>query len=339
MKMKRLFIKMIIIIFFGIGQIQAQDLHYSQFHAAPLNVNPSLTGLFNGDIRWTGNFRSQWLSVPVPYTTFSVGYDQKIFTGGNLSNSGFGAGFVINYDEAGDSELSLMQVNPSISYSQQVNKRNFVSIGLSAGVGQRRIKTTNLTFDEQFIDGTFSPDNAITEIFPNTSFGFIDISAGLTWQVILTNRLKFNLGGSVWHLNQPKFSFLEDDESFLQRKVGINMDATIQLSPTLDILPSAIYFIQGAYHERIFGAYWKYYIDARKGLEKAILIGTWYRMNDAAIASVGMDYDFWRASISYDWNTSDFNTATRGRGGYELAFQYIISKVKIIADQKACPIF
>jgi hypothetical protein len=88
-----------------------------------------------------------------------------------------------------------------------------------------------------------------------------------------------------------------------------------------------------------FGAYWKYYLDNRKGLEKAILVGTWYRMNDAAIASIGMDYDFWRASISYDWNTSDFGIATRGRGGYELAFQYIISKVKIIADQKACPIF
>ena len=330
-------VKITIIIFFCTCccRLQAQDLHFSQFHATPLNVNPSLTGAFDGDMRYMTNFRSQWSSVPVPYTTFSLAYDQRFFKNKN----GLSGGLVINYDQAGDAELSLLQIGGTVSYVQSISKTSSIAIGGLIGAGQRRFKTLNLTFDEQFVDGTFSSNNAITETFPNTSFSFADMAIGINWQVKLTERLKFNLGSSAWHLNEPKFTFLQDDDSRLPTKFGINLDASIQLSPKVDILPSVIYFIQGAYHERIFGAYWKYYLDDRKGVKKALLLGTWYRLNDSAITSVALDYEFWRVGISYDINTSDFAIATRGRGGFELSAQYIIAKVKPIKEEKVCPIF
>jgi hypothetical protein len=72
----------------------AQDLHFSQFYNAPLNLNPGLTGVFSGDLRFGANYREQWASVPVPYLTFSAAFDQKLYTpvtpGGLLS---WGAGF------------------------------------------------------------------------------------------------------------------------------------------------------------------------------------------------------------------------------------------------------
>ncbi len=319
--------------------LQAQDLHFSQFHAAPLQVNPSLTGIFNGDMRFMGNFRSQWVAVPVPYMTFSAAYDQKILKVGKSGGNALSGGMYLSYDQTGDSELSLLQIGTSIAYAQQINKNNFLSIGIMLGVGQRRFRTDNLTFDEQYIDGTFIPNTPISENFNNTSFGFVDVSMGLTYLVKFTDRLKFSVGSSVWHLNQPKYSFLNTDNSRLSRKYGVHLDATIPISPRMDLLPSAIFFMQDGYLERMVGAYWKYYLDDRKGMEKALLIGTWYRINDAAIGAVAIDYGFWRVGLSYDVNTSSFAVATRGRGGFELSGQYIISKVKPLEKKKICPIF
>jgi type IX secretion system PorP/SprF family membrane protein len=319
--------------------VQAQDIHFSQFHAAPLNVNPAKTGVFDGDIRLVSNFRSQWASVPVSYTTTSFSYDQKLFNDGTLGDNGLGGGLFFNFDQAGDSELTLLQIGGSVAYAQQINKTNFVSIGVMAGLGQRRFNTANLTFDEQFIDGTFIDNAPITENFLNTSLSFVDMAIGVDWVVEISNRLKFNLGGSAWHLNQPEYSFFENSESSLPMKWGVNLDAVIQISETVDIMPSAIYFHQGGFDERLVGMYVRYHLDQRKSKNKAILFGTWYRLNDAVITSVAMDYGLWRVGISYDINTSPFSAATRSYGGFEISAQYIVQKVKPLEKQKTCPIF
>ena len=319
--------------------LQGQDIHFSQFHAAPLQVNPANTGVFDGDIRLTSNFRSQWTSVPVPYTTATFSFDQKIFNDGRLGQNGLGGGLYFNYDKAGDSELTLMQFGGSMAYAQQVNKTNFFAVGFMAGVGQRRFNTLNLNFDEQFIDGTFIDNAPISENFTNTSIAFLDMAVGANWLVQISKRLKFRLGGSLWHLNQPNYSFFGDTESYLPMKWGVNLDAIIQMTETIDILPSAIYFHQGSYDERLFGTYIRYHLDQRKSKEKAILFGTWYRFNDAVIAAFAMEYGYWRVGVSYDVNTSPFSAATRNYGGFELSAQYIIAKVKPLEKQKICPIF
>jgi type IX secretion system PorP/SprF family membrane protein len=319
--------------------VQAQDIHFSQFHAAPLNINPAMTGVFDGDIRIVSNFRSQWTSVPVPYTTFSASFDQKILTNGKLGDNGLGGGLFFNFDQAGDSELTLLQIGGSVAYARQISKTNFISVGMMSGVGQRRFNTANLNFDEQFIDGTFIDNAPISENFVNTSLIFADVAVGLAWNVKISNRLRFNLGGSLWHLNQPQYSFFEDSESRLPLKWGINLDAVIQMTETIDVMPSAIYFHQGGFDERLFGTYVRYHLDQRQSLNKAVLIGTWYRFNDAVIAAFAMEYGYWRFGISYDANTSPFSAATRSYGGFELSAQYIIAKVKPLESQKTCPIF
>ncbi|HMZ89019.1 MAG TPA: type IX secretion system membrane protein PorP/SprF, partial [Chitinophagales bacterium] len=49
----------------------AQDIHFSQFFAAPILVNPANTGNFIGSARIGLNYRDQWGSVTIPYRTFS----------------------------------------------------------------------------------------------------------------------------------------------------------------------------------------------------------------------------------------------------------------------------
>ena len=39
--------------------INAQDIHFSQFYMAPLNLNPALTGVMNCQQRLAGNYRNR----------------------------------------------------------------------------------------------------------------------------------------------------------------------------------------------------------------------------------------------------------------------------------------
>ncbi|HHB79921.1 MAG TPA: type IX secretion system membrane protein PorP/SprF, partial [Saprospiraceae bacterium] len=41
----------------------AQDAHFSQFAAAPLEINPAMSGIFNGKFKANLNYRSQWGSI------------------------------------------------------------------------------------------------------------------------------------------------------------------------------------------------------------------------------------------------------------------------------------
>src|SRR5918993_1104384 len=61
-----------------IGQSFAQDIHFSQFYEAPLLRNPSLAGIFTGDIRVQAVYRDQWNSVTTGYRTGSLNAEYKM---------------------------------------------------------------------------------------------------------------------------------------------------------------------------------------------------------------------------------------------------------------------
>ena len=62
---------------FSAFELGAQDIHFTQFGNSHLNLNPALTGSFNGLGRINANYRSQWNEVPVEYQTFTLAYDMK----------------------------------------------------------------------------------------------------------------------------------------------------------------------------------------------------------------------------------------------------------------------
>ena len=85
--------------------IHAQDIHFSQYYANPLNLNPALTGYMAGDQRLNINYRNQWARIINPYKTLSVSYDQHFFRK-KMTRSWFGGGIQILSDQAGTSKLS-----------------------------------------------------------------------------------------------------------------------------------------------------------------------------------------------------------------------------------------
>ena len=58
--------------------LNAQDIHFSQFFETPLLRNPSLAGIFTGDLRLQMVYRDQWGSVTDGYRTGSLNGEYKL---------------------------------------------------------------------------------------------------------------------------------------------------------------------------------------------------------------------------------------------------------------------
>src|ERR1017187_492003 len=118
----------------------AQDIHFSQYYASPLTLNPALTGNINGDFRAAFNYRNQWFNIPTlntiaPYQTYQASFDMPLLRN-NLGNDGFGIGAMFYTDKAGDGALTTFTGMASIAYHKAVDRygKGRLSLGLQAGV-------------------------------------------------------------------------------------------------------------------------------------------------------------------------------------------------------------
>ncbi|MFC1733283.1 PorP/SprF family type IX secretion system membrane protein [candidate division KSB1 bacterium] len=324
-----------------IQESSGQDIHFSQFNNAPLNLNPANTGFFLGTSRVVLNHRNQWSSVTIPYSTFSAGIDMQVFKRKFFQDI-FGAGIVINRDKAGDSEFGTTQANLSFSYIKALNRKNnhFVSVGVQTGIAQRSINYSQLVFDNQYNGDLYDPNLYHGEQFSRDNFWFADISAGMHWYYQAENRLNFNAGIGGFHLNTPKQSLFNDGDVNLDSKLIIYGNSQSELSNKMDLLPGFMLAFQGPYTEIIYGTQIKFILDKNKYYYSAINAGIYIRHNDAVIALLGLDYRKFSIGLSYDVNISGLKAASNYMGGFEISAIYIFNKSK---NQKIkevpCPIF
>ena len=327
-------------IFFYVNSY-SQDIHFSQYAASPLNLNPALTGFFNGSVRVFLNHKNQWASVTVPYLTFSGGFDTKLYSNKYKRNA-FCAGFVANADRAGDSKFGTIQGILSLSFMQSLNRSNtnLLSFGVSAGLAQRSIDYTKLFFDRQFNGYIFDPSSYNGENFQVNSFIFYDINAGAYWNYRWADNQTIDAGFAVYHINTPGQSLMLNNDIKLARKWVLFTNPNIGLGEKFDIIPAFMISFQGAYMEMIYGFKTLFSKDKMYYERTTFGIGIYSRHKDALILSAGMDYKGFSIGFSYDVNYSDLSEASNYNGGYEISLQYIYSKRKYKRIKEIpCPIF
>ncbi len=319
--------------------VLAQDIHFSQFSDAPMNINPALTGIFGGEKRFVANYRSQWNTVPVSYLTFSGAYDMK-FDGDKLSKGFWSGGVVFNYDMAGDSKLNNAKLGLSGSYSQRLDTRNALTLGMYFGGNQRAFKTDDLHFDREFDGKKWNPDLDNGESFDDQSVFFTDFSAGVNFHhQVLKKRTQFDVGMGLFHVNQPQKNFYEEEDQFLERRWSIYGLGTIMVSDGFDILLRAMGQFQKPHQEVVVGAGGRFFINQRPTQEFSIELGLNYRLDDAIIPVVAFYHQAWKVGLSYDINLSDFNRATDYRGGPEVSVAYTIRPVPDVEYCPLCPLY
>ena len=160
--------------------IKAQDIHFTQFGNSHLNLNPALTGSFDGTVRINGNYRSQWTDVPVDYETFTLAADWRPIS--DCVESPFALGLLFNYDVQGDSRMTLNQIELAGSYRHRLSRTNFIMAGVMIGGMQRGFEPDELRWDIQFDGKQFNPGLS-GETIPNSTNFMVDFSAGFNWHV------------------------------------------------------------------------------------------------------------------------------------------------------------
>lgn len=313
----------------------AQDIHFSQFDSSPLNLNPALTGSFDGDLRFIANLKNQWQSITVPYRTISSSIDKTI----SLQKQKFGIGLLVNADKAGDSEYGTTQVKLSFSYGKYLNKDSsfYASTGANISLNQNSINYNNLYFGSQFVNGRYNSNLPNNETFNKSSIYYVDFSAGINFIYKINNKTPLHFGVGFTHLNSPQQSFNKEQLSKLDRKYNFHLTSNIEINERYSFLPQIVYYKQGKFQELDYGGLIKGKVNNISFHN--FYLGGWIRNKDAAIANISFDYQNMYIGISYDINTSQLRRASNGFGGIEFSLIYILRKTpKInIPYIKICP--
>ncbi len=316
--MKKMYFIASLFISLSVMKISAQDIHFSQFYAAPIYLNPAKTGFYDGNYRLTAIYRNQWKSVTVPFQTVSGSLDFSIPSGPDRNNM-LGVGMMVFSDKAGDSHFTTTQFEGSLAYNKCVDRfgHNYIGVGLQGGYVTSYLDYRALSFDENFEGGS------TTENFAFNSAGYPDLSAGFEWNYLATKEKNFNLGVAMAHVNQPVQTFLGDATSIIYRKISVNASATLPLGPNSSLYPKINYSMQGPHKELVFGAFSRFGFQKRANNEYSVYFGALHRLNDAVIFLTRFDVNAFSATFSYDFNYSKLARVSHGMGGPELSIQYI----------------
>lgn len=330
---KKIFVTTVLILFKGIIELYAQDIHFSQFWMAPVMQNPSLIGVGH-DVQAIVNYKDQWRSVASPYKTFDVSFDMKLNK--KKATKGFWAsGINIFADKAGDAQMGTTQGNLNLAYHVMLNSKSTLGAGLMVGAGQRSINYSQLQWMNQYDGTSYNSSLPTGEQSVATNFMYADVGAGLVWAykkgeayIAGNDQVNANAGIAVFHVNQPKYSFFDSGEK-LKMKIVAHANILYGIkNSNVSIIPGFVISSQGKSNEIMIGSMFRYttkesskYTGYVKG--SAVSLGLHYRNRDALITSALIEMGPYAIGLSYDANISGLKTASTGRGGFEISLRFV----------------
>jgi type IX secretion system PorP/SprF family membrane protein len=315
------------------ASLKAQDIHFTQFDASPLTVNPAFTGLFNGKIRVCGIYRNQWASVTVPYKTFGASVDLPIIW---RENGYLAVGLQVFNDQAGDLGLTNFTGMGSIAYHLTVgdyrneDQRSDIAVGLQAGYCTKSLDLSKAYFGDEFVNGIANPGTSAEYLQGiNNGVNYYLVNAGIAYSKSFSSNFGLTLGAGANNLNMPNDGVekKQNSQTALDMRwtgqMGINWLAGDKLS----LRPAVLYQYQAAASEIIAGNEFHYMLSNMpsnfSGYATAVFLGGWYRTGDAFMVTAGFEFKGIRVGVGYDYNNSSLNAASNGNGGYEISVRYL----------------
>ncbi len=332
LSMSSVFLFLTFYFLFSTFNCSAQDIHFSQFYNSPLILSPGLTGVFDGDLRVVGNQRSQWSSVTTPYATFGVAIDAN-----TIYNTPINVGLGFYNDKTGDSQLSTLQIAPSVSYTYFIgDSSQTITLGVQPTFTQKTINYNQLRFDNQYNGVSYDQNLSNNETFSNEGRTYLNVHSGLSWDDVLGERKSIGAGIALHNIFNPKQSFFNNNAIELNKRFTFYAECQFKITEKIDGLPRISIMTQDRYKEIIFGGSGKYYLNNAN--YKAVYLGFWYRNSDATYVTAELDYSSFHFGVSYDINLSSLRVASHNRGGFEFSIIYIYKKFRpTIKHYKACP--
>lgn len=312
----------------------SQDIHFSQVGSAPLQMNPSQTGFFNGNVRAVLNYKNQWQIVGFPYRTYAFSTDGIILANKIKNNSYLGIGLFAFSDRAGEVAVNNTQILGSVSGVVLISPTQMISAGIQSGAAMWSISGEMPKWGNQY-DGQSYNSSMPGESYPFNSYTQFDISSGLSWQyardaATLSSNDNFwvNTGIALHHINKAKSKLYFEPERML-RKGLFHLNAHYGIKNTnWGFRPSLMYSQQGKQGEINAGMLIRYMLRESSKITgyiqgAALSVGAQYRVKDAIAPMLMFEFSRYAIGVSYDINLSPLKTATNGRGGVEITLRYV----------------
>lgn len=302
----------------------AQGIHFSQYYNSPMLQNPANTALMSDyDYRAGVNYRNQWAAIPVPYNTASAWIDLQLFR--KEEGTGWlGIGGAFFNDVAGDGNLALNRFEGFIAYHKILADIHMLSVGFSGGAVQRSVNFGALTFDQQWDGFSFNGSLPNGESNYVAKTNYTTFGAGLNYAYFPDEGTYIKVGIGVANINQPKESFYN-----MNNQVGIrptlNAEGIFKLNEIWTADPSLYFTTQSGAYELLFGSLVKANVGGETKKDEAntqVIFGAFYRMNDAVIGALGMEWSGLQVMASYDFTVSTLGPYTGGYGAAEISIIY-----------------
>lgn len=330
-------IGILVLALLAVKTVDAQDIHFSQYTEAPVNVNPALVGTAY-DTRAIVNYRSQWGSVAKSYQTYGITVEQTLKRL-KLKKKFMAMGFNMYSDKAGDAKLGTLTPNLALAIHTRSSKTSWLTGGIQAGFVYRTIDITNLKWGSQYDDEAYVYNAAAPsgEVTPRSGIVTFDAGAGVNFHYAKSERYisakdgaKCDIGFAAYHYNIPKNSFFQSSERLYTKYIfHANLDYGLK-SVGIALVPSLLYMKQGPSSETTVGMLFKYIIEDQATYTNiknasSFSFGAYYRLKDAIIPCIMYQKSKYAIGISYDINVSQLTPASKLKGGLEVTLRYNVS--------------
>jgi type IX secretion system PorP/SprF family membrane protein len=304
--------------------LQAQDLHFSQFYAAPMLINPANTGTSGDGLRVANIYRNQWAKIGIPYETVSTSLDKNL----TIAGHSFGIGGFILHDQSSSFNLAENAFMISLSYSRMF-RNQMLTIGIQPGYVLKSYNLTGITFGSQFSDAIESFDASLPALESGLSdrLSYFDLNAGIAWRTMIGNIMPM-AGFSLDHINVPLQKFSTSSKG---TRLHMKMNATggifIPVNDRIALNPVIIYTYTSGTDEFLLGSTGDYSLARSDNQVRKVYAVTMLRVNpvrnlDAIIVGGGAEFFNFNLGISYDLNISPLRSATNFRGAFEVTLVY-----------------
>jgi type IX secretion system PorP/SprF family membrane protein len=328
---KLILINCVLLLSVCINKVCAQvDPHFSQYYAYPLWLNPALTGVVDGDMRFTANVKSQWANIGNGYKTAAISGDfrtsDKVALGFNMINQG-----------AGSAGYNYFAGYGSFAYQVAISANGYhkLNFGVQAGIINRSIDASKLQFDDQYTPGVgFDPTIQTSDNMAATNGMIFDANAGIFYyNGDPSSNINIFAGASASHLAPSKQVTTDGLSGSLPFRYTFHGGLRIRAA-FADITPHAMYV--GEQKNKIIAAGLN--LEFKMQENYSFIVGGMYRVNDAAVANTGFHLKNMIIGMSYDFNNSLLQSAINRQGGYELSLSYVFTH-RLANREQVCPRF
>ena len=304
--------------------IQAQDIHFSQFYATPVITNPASTGMSGENLRIANNYRNQWAKIGVPYRTFYSSIDKKV----RISGNSFGIGGAIVHDQSSVYNLTADEFLVSFSYSRFINNHQ-VTVGVQPGFAFKSFSPGDLTFGSQFdqLSQIFNPGIPSSEQGLTGNLHYFDLNVGIFWRTLYHNLMP-SAGFSISHVLKPEVTFsTTGKQSHMPMKVTFNGQVRIPINDKFDVMPCVLYSSTPGASELLLGGVEGYAINEFIIPVKKVYAVNLLRVNpfsnfDALILGGGAKFPNFDLGITYDISVSPLSKASYFTGAFEISLVF-----------------